>query len=66
MNKLEAKNHLQIELSDKGIKREATLVTGVAERTGLEPAASGVTGRRYNQLNYRSTAEGLNFRREPI
>ncbi len=25
-----------------------------AERTGLEPAASGVTGRRYNQLNYRS------------
>jgi hypothetical protein len=22
-------------------------------RTGLEPAASGVTGRRYNQLNYR-------------
>ena len=26
-----------------------------AERTGLEPAASGVTGRRYNQLNYRST-----------
>ena len=28
----------------------------VAERTGLEPAASGVTGRRYNQLNYRSVA----------
>ena len=26
----------------------------LAERTGLEPAASGVTGRRYNQLNYRS------------
>ena len=25
-----------------------------AERTGLEPAASGVTGRRYNRLNYRS------------
>ena len=24
-----------------------------AGRTGLEPAASGVTGRRYNQLNYR-------------
>ena len=23
-----------------------------ARRTGLEPAASGVTGRRYNQLNY--------------
>ncbi len=26
----------------------------MAERTGFEPAASGVTGRRYNQLNYRS------------
>ena len=24
----------------------------MAERTGLEPVASGVTGRRYNQLNY--------------
>jgi hypothetical protein len=24
-----------------------------ARRTGLEPAASGVTGRRYNRLNYR-------------
>jgi integrase len=28
-------------------------VTSTARRTGLEPAASGVTGRRYNQLNYR-------------
>ena len=27
----------------------------VAERTRLELAASGVTGRRYNRLNYRST-----------
>ena len=26
----------------------------MAERTGLEPVASGVTGRRYNRLNYRS------------
>ena len=26
----------------------------VAERTGLEPATSGVTGRHSNQLNYRS------------
>ena len=26
----------------------------VAERKGLEPSASGVTGRRYNRLNYRS------------
>ena len=27
----------------------------MAERTGLEPVAFAVTGRRYNQLNYRST-----------
>ncbi len=26
----------------------------LAERKGLEPSASGVTGRRYNRLNYRS------------
>ena len=29
---------------------------GMAELTGLEPAASGVTGRRYNQLNYSSVS----------
>jgi hypothetical protein len=28
----------------------------VAERTGLEPATPGVTGRYSNQLNYRSVA----------
>jgi hypothetical protein len=27
----------------------------LADRTGLEPATSGVTGRHSNQLNYRST-----------
>ncbi len=27
----------------------------LAERTGLEPATSGVTGQHSNQLNYRST-----------
>ncbi len=27
----------------------------LAERTGLEPATSGVTGRHSNQLNYRSS-----------
>ena len=35
----------------------------VAERTGLEPATPGVTGRYSNQLNYRSVilvgAEGI-------
>ena len=29
----------------------------MAERTGLEPATLGVTGRYSNQLNYRSTGE---------
>ena len=29
-----------------------------AGRTGLEPAASGVTGRRYNQLNYHPVSGG--------
>ena len=29
----------------------------MAERTGLEPATPGVTGRYSNQLNYRSTVE---------
>ena len=29
----------------------------LAERTGLEPATSGVTGQHSNQLNYRSTLE---------
>ncbi len=28
----------------------------VAERTGLEPATPGVTGRYSNQLNYRSNS----------
>ena len=30
----------------------------MADRTGLEPATSGVTGRHSNQLNYRSAALG--------
>ena len=29
----------------------------MAGATGLEPAASGVTGRRYNQLNYAPAKE---------
>jgi hypothetical protein len=30
----------------------------MAERTGLEPATPGVTGRYSNQLNYRSESGG--------
>ena len=33
----------------------------VADRTGLEPATSGVTGRHSNRLNYRS-----DVRRQPV
>jgi hypothetical protein len=40
------KSHLLYQLSYRGFE--------VAERTGLEPATSDVTGRRSNQLNYRS------------
>ncbi len=32
-----------------------TLFGILAERTGLEPATPGVTGRYSNQLNYRSS-----------
>ncbi len=39
-------------------KRPLLAKGALAERTGLEPAASGVTGRRYNQLNYRSRFSG--------
>ncbi len=39
---------------DSGDCQEAVSSSSLsARRTGLEPAASGVTGRRYNQLNYR-------------
>ncbi len=31
----------------------------LAERTGLEPATSGVTGQHSNQLNYRSTFQNF-------
>ncbi len=34
----------------------ANCVMCLAERTGLEPATPGVTGRYSNQLNYRSAA----------
>jgi len=40
------KSREPLSISEEGFK--------MAERTGLEPAASGVTGRRYNRLNYHS------------
>ncbi|CAG9196965.1 hypothetical protein PSP6_160296 [Paraburkholderia tropica] len=38
----------------KGEPEFAFLLRCLAERTGLEPATPGVTGRYSNQLNYRS------------
>jgi hypothetical protein len=39
----------------KGVSRKTLKpLILLAERTGLEPATSGVTGRHSNQLNYRS------------
>ncbi len=40
---------------DQGIKR-------MAQRTGLEPATPGVTGRYSNQLNYRCTCNTLKIK----
>lgn len=35
-------------------KQQSPSLRGFADRTGLEPATSAVTGRHSNQLNYRS------------
>ncbi|GMV14716.1 MAG: hypothetical protein AMXMBFR56_29400 [Polyangiaceae bacterium] len=43
------------ELSQE-LSQASQVSESIAGRTGLEPAASGVTGRRYNQLNYRPGA----------
>ena len=37
------------------------LYFSVADRTGLEPATSAVTGRHSNQLNYRSKIRSANI-----
>ena len=51
-----------------GKPRAARSKPHMAERTGLEPATSGVTGQRSNQLNYRSqwwVLQGSNLRPSP-
>jgi hypothetical protein len=47
-------------MSWNGVFGETTVVQRVrgAGATGLEPATSGVTGRRSNQLSYAPKAEG--------
>ncbi len=39
----------------KRVRRIGPFFLILAERTGLEPATPGVTGRYSNQLNYRSS-----------
>ncbi len=41
-------------VAKSNIGEKGKMKRGCAERTGLEPATSAVTGQRSNQLNYRS------------
>ncbi len=45
-------------LNKKPLENQGVLKFG-ADRTGLEPATSAVTGRHSNQLNYRSSVDEL-------
>ncbi len=45
----------------KAPARSRCFLNSLAERTGLEPATPGVTGRYSNQLNYRSAAVPKKF-----
>ena len=46
-------SNVKTQNNDAAIHRRRIAASYLAGRTGLEPAASGVTGRRYNRLNYR-------------
>ena len=46
----------------KKVRRIGPFLLMLAERTGLEPATPGVTGRYSNQLNYRSVYSDRFFR----
>ena len=41
------------------------MIENMAGATGLEPAASGVTGRRSNQLSYAPAGNAADLRRAP-
>jgi hypothetical protein len=49
-----AATRLENTQKQKGLPDWEGLLYLLAERTGLEPATPGVTGRYSNQLNYRS------------
>ena len=44
---------------ERGFRKTLKPLLVLAERTGLEPATSGVTGRHSNRLNYRSVMSFL-------
>ena len=53
--KTKKKGEPGVRLSFSRVARRGHFSHILAERTGLEPATPGVTGRYSNQLNYRST-----------
>ena len=54
-------SHLQHKSGRPRQPARLQIVEKMAERTGLEPATPGVTGRYSNQLNYRSAPKPLKF-----
>ena len=55
MTKVNLKNRHLIGIKNK-TRSESGFCSLAADRTGLEPATSAVTGRHSNQLNYRSVS----------
>src|SRR5690348_13692469 len=51
---LATKSNMAIDVSSSKKANRVRLFFQLAERTGLEPATSAVTGQHSNQLNYRS------------
>ena len=56
--KLGNRNRWKQSVVYKWVEELQAITKKMAERTGVEPATSCVTGRRSNQLNYRSNFGG--------